>query len=73
MREILEIQSLCYVILLASHGAVDDEVEGAVDYETEVTDGCQGEHPAWMNWQQTFLHTYVSPFDHIGLNFQDGI
>ena len=64
MREILEIQSLCYVILLASHGAVDDEVERTVDDQGEVLDGGESEHPAGVNWHQSQTHTKVCSLRH---------
>ena len=34
--------------ILCAHGAVDDEVDGAVDDESEMLDGSECEHPAGM-------------------------
>ena len=53
--------------LLCPHGAVDDEVDGAVDDETEVLDCCQSEHPAGMNRQLANLAAHISPLCHARL------
>ena len=45
--------------ILGAHGAVDDEVDGAVDDEAEVLDGGQREHPAWVDWHQAQLPAQI--------------
>lgn len=41
--------------ILGAHGAVDDEVDGAVDDEGEMLDGGQSKHPARVDWHQAQL------------------
>jgi len=50
--------------ILGAHGAVDDEVDGAVDDEGEMLDGGQGEHPARVDWQHTQFPAQVGPSGH---------
>ena len=45
--------------ILGANCAVDDEVDGAVDDESEVLDGGESEHPAGVDWHQAQLPTEI--------------
>ena len=59
--------------ILGAHGAVDDEVDGAVDDEGEMLDGGQREHPAGVDWQHTQLPAQVGPSGHTRLTNRNHI